>query len=189
MPAAITNFGRPAAKSLAARMRRKPAFPLTCSSMPGMAESPATILSFWLALKVTTRRAGMFTWTPVFGARPGRGTLSRSWKLPKSVSLTYSPRARAPLASFYGNSTEPSAASTGSFLATVLIAASASLMRWIGVSDFQPKALRRKRGANCHLYVVAIVRIFFCNVFVAGIAGRSAADRHSRIFEAKLLIV
>ena len=59
-------------------------------------------------------------------------------------------------ASFSRNSTAPSAASTGSFLATVLISTSASLMRWIGVSDFQPNALRRKRGANCHLYAVVM---------------------------------
>jgi hypothetical protein len=47
---------------------------------------------------------------------------------------------------------------TGSFLAMPLISVSASLMRWIGVSDFQPKALRRNRGENCHLYAIAIVR-------------------------------
>lgn len=44
-------------------------------------------------------------------------------------------------ASFSRNSTAPSAASTGSFLATVLISARASLMRWIGVSDFQSEAV------------------------------------------------
>jgi len=62
-------------------------------------------------------------------------------------------------------------------------------MRCIGGVDFQPNALRRKRGANCHLYDVAIVRIFFCTVFLAGIAGRSAADLYSRIVKARLLIV
>ena len=29
-------------------------------------------------------------------------------------------------------------------------------MRRIGVLDFQPNALRRKRDANCHLYAVAM---------------------------------
>lgn len=36
--------------------------------------------------------------------------------------------------------------------------AEGSLMRRIGVLDFQLKALRRKRGANCHLYAVAMNR-------------------------------
>jgi hypothetical protein len=51
-------------------------------------------------------------------------------------------------ASFSRNSTAPSAARTGSFFATALISVSASLMRWMGVSDFQPNALRRKRGGE-----------------------------------------
>lgn len=41
------------------------------------------------------RRAGMFARVPVFGLRPGRETLSRSWMLPKPVSLTASPRSAA----------------------------------------------------------------------------------------------
>jgi hypothetical protein len=39
--------------------------------------------SFWLAWKVTTRRALIGISSPVFGLRPGRCGLSRSWKLPK----------------------------------------------------------------------------------------------------------
>src|SRR6188474_440088 len=52
--------------------------------------------SFWLAWKVTTRRALIGISSPVFGLRPGRCGLSRSWKLPKPESLTLSPRSRAP---------------------------------------------------------------------------------------------
>jgi hypothetical protein len=51
---------------------------------------------------------------------------------------------------FSNSSTAPSAASVGSLRAACFSSASASLMRMIGVSDFQPKALRRKRTANCH---------------------------------------
>jgi hypothetical protein len=40
-------------------------------------------LSFWLAWKVTTRRAVIGISSPVLGLRPGRCGLSRSWKLPK----------------------------------------------------------------------------------------------------------
>ena len=50
---------------------------------------------------------------------------------------------------FSRNSTAPSAARQASARAANLISATASLMRSIGVSDFQPKALRLKRGANC----------------------------------------
>src|SRR5687768_7716880 len=53
-------------------------------------------LSFWLAWKVTTRRALMGISSPVLGLRPGRCGLSRSWKLPKPESLTLSPRSSAP---------------------------------------------------------------------------------------------
>jgi hypothetical protein len=51
--------------------------------------------SFWLAWKVTTRRAVMGISSPVFGLRPGRCGLSRNWKLPKPDSLTASPRSSA----------------------------------------------------------------------------------------------
>jgi len=61
-------------------------------------------------------------------------------------------------ASLSRTSTAPSAASTSSFLANALISASVSLTRTIGMSDFQPNALRRKHWANCHFYVVAIIR-------------------------------
>ena len=47
--------------------------------------------SFWLAWNVTTRRAVIGISSPVFGLRPGRCGLSRSWKLPKPDSLTLSP--------------------------------------------------------------------------------------------------
>jgi hypothetical protein len=56
--------------------------------------------------------------------------------------------------SFTRNVTAPSAARTGSLRATFLISAIASLIRWIGASDRQPKAWRRKRPANCHLWGV-----------------------------------
>jgi hypothetical protein len=48
-------------------------------------------LSFWLAWKVTTRRAVIGISSPVLGLRPGRCGLSRNWKLPKPESLTLSP--------------------------------------------------------------------------------------------------
>ena len=44
--------------------------------------------SFWEAWNVTTRRAVIGISSPVFGLRPGRCGLSRSWKLPKPESLT-----------------------------------------------------------------------------------------------------
>jgi hypothetical protein len=40
---------------------------------------------------VTTRRALIGISSPVFGLRPGRCGLSRSWKLPKPESLTLLP--------------------------------------------------------------------------------------------------
>src|SRR6267378_3360505 len=52
--------------------------------------------SFWLAWKVTTRRALIGISSPVFGLRPGRCGLSRSWKLPNPESFTLSPRSSAP---------------------------------------------------------------------------------------------
>jgi len=48
-------------------------------------------LSFWLAWKVTTRRAEIGISSPVLGLRPGRCGFSRHWKLPKPDSLTISP--------------------------------------------------------------------------------------------------
>src|SRR5690606_32541283 len=51
--------------------------------------------SFWLAWKVTTRRAVIGISSPVLGLRPGRCGLSRNWKLPKPDSLTQSPRSSA----------------------------------------------------------------------------------------------
>src|SRR3989442_6388217 len=51
--------------------------------------------NFWLAWKVTTRRAVIGISSPVLGLRPGRCGLSRSWKLPKPDSLTASPRSSA----------------------------------------------------------------------------------------------
>src|SRR5512139_2664763 len=48
-------------------------------------------LSFWLAWKVTTRRAEIGISSPVFGLRPGRCGFSRHWKLPKPDSFTMSP--------------------------------------------------------------------------------------------------
>ncbi len=51
--------------------------------------------NFWLAWKVTTRRAVIGISSPVFGLRPGRCGLSRNWKLPKPDSLTASPRSSA----------------------------------------------------------------------------------------------
>ena|GEM_PF-264881 len=57
--------------------------------------SSTITFSFGLAWKVTTRRALMGIFSPVFGLRPGRCGLSRNWKLPKLDSLTASPRSRA----------------------------------------------------------------------------------------------
>src|SRR5690606_35419730 len=57
--------------------------------------SSICVLSFWLAWKVTTRRAEIGISSPVLGLRPGRWGLSRSWKFPKPESLTDSPRSRA----------------------------------------------------------------------------------------------
>ncbi|CFP67154.1 Uncharacterised protein [Bordetella pertussis] len=54
-----------------------------------------TLLSFWLAWKVTTRRAAMGMVSPVLGLRPGLGGLSRTWKLPNPDNFTESPRASA----------------------------------------------------------------------------------------------
>src|SRR5690606_36111319 len=59
------------------------------------AASSICVLSFWLAWKVTTRRAEMGISSPVLGLRPGRWGLSRNWKLPKPESLTDSPRCKA----------------------------------------------------------------------------------------------
>lgn len=53
------------------------------------------IRSFWLARKVTTRRAAIGIASPVLGLRPGRCGLSRNWKFPKPESLTASSRSRA----------------------------------------------------------------------------------------------
>src|SRR5690606_29196455 len=61
------------------------------SSMPSICA-----FSFWLAWKVTTRRAEIGISSPVLGLRPGRWGLSRSWKLPKPESFTHSPRSSAP---------------------------------------------------------------------------------------------
>ena len=51
-------------------------------------------LSFWLARKVTTRRADIATSSPVRGLRPGRAVLSRKVKLPNPESFTALPCSR-----------------------------------------------------------------------------------------------
>src|SRR5574337_439041 len=51
--------------------------------------------SFWLAWKVTTRRAVIGISSPVLGLRPGRWGFTRSWKLPKPDSLTLRPSSSA----------------------------------------------------------------------------------------------
>jgi hypothetical protein len=55
--------------------------------------------------------------------------------------------------SYSRNFIAPSAASTGSLRATCLISSAASLIRLIGVSERHPKACRRKRDVNSHLYL------------------------------------
>jgi hypothetical protein len=48
--------------------------------------------------------------------------------------------------------TAPSAASTGSPRATILISLTACFTRWIAGDDLQPKAWRRNRAVNAHLW-------------------------------------
>lgn len=54
------------------------------------------------------------------------------------------------------NEIAPSAASTGSFFATLLISVTACLTRVIAGCDFQPNAWRRKRVLNSHLCASAL---------------------------------
>jgi hypothetical protein len=54
------------------------------------------------------------------------------------------------------SNTSHSATNTGSFLVTDLISAKDSLMRFIGRSDFQPKASRLNRVENAYLYLAAV---------------------------------
>ena len=70
-------------------------------------------LSFWLAWKVTTRRAVIGPSLPVLGLRPGRCGLSRSWKLPKPEILISSPRSK--VARIYSKK------SSTSYFASILI--------------------------------------------------------------------
>jgi hypothetical protein len=66
---------------------------LLAAAMIGLFHHAA--FSFWLAWKVTTRRAVIGISSPVLGLRPGRCGFSRNWKLPKPESLTLSPFSRA----------------------------------------------------------------------------------------------
>lgn len=60
------------------------------------------------------------------------------------------------------STTAPSAATTGSFLATFLISVTACLMRVMAGCDFQPKARLRKRALNSHAwpsaFAIAVLR-------------------------------
>jgi hypothetical protein len=58
--------------------------------------------------------------------------------------------------SFSRNSTAPSAARTASLRRTFLISATASRTRAIAGCERQPKALRRKRAANCQRCPAAV---------------------------------
>jgi hypothetical protein len=57
---------------------------------------------------------------------------------------------------FASNNTAPSAASAGSLRLTFLISATASCTRAIAGCERQPKALRRKRAANCQRGLSAV---------------------------------
>ena len=71
--------------------------------------------------------------------------------------------------SFSSKVTTPSAARSWSRRATLLISETASVMRLIAGSDLQPKACRRNRALNSHLWALAFV--------IAKLRERSVGDR------------